>query len=244
MDNKVTKKRVSEHLEYDWYIYLIIVIATIVVFYFAFSQINATRNYEGIDFFVSCYPSSGDNNFGQHVLEDMANPKIYTEEHKRKYGDNILLEVNIEERDPLGSDYGTLLPTHGYVSSDVLIVGEKIMEDGSRFLQLTDELLTDYLLPEGMGIDDLEYYTVEDKNGVERKYGIKLENFSKLPFEFDWEKDYKEQYEGKDEELQPDKTFYLVISTQSVSIGKFGKHSKNKNAHALFCVNRFIEYYK
>ena len=242
MDNKVTKKRISEHLEYDWYIYLIVVIVTIVAFIFAFSQINSTRNYEDIDFFVSCYPSTGEYDFGQHVLEDMNNPKVYTAEHKRKYGDNVLLEVNVEESNPLGKDYSTLLPTHGYVSSDVLILGEKIMP-GARFVELTDELLNDYLLPDGMVIDDLEYHIEKDEDGTEHRYGIKLDNFSNLPFEFNWEKDYKEQYEDKEEKDQPDKTFYLVLSTQSVSIGKFGRHSKAKNAQALYCVNRFITYY-
>lgn len=257
MDNKVTPKRINDHLEYDWYKYLIILIAIVVVFYFVFSQINRTRDYEDVAIFVSCYASDA-NRFEERVKTQMGT-QSYKEASASKYGDDVLREISIETQDPLSSTYGTMLQTHGMVSSDILIVSKSVLGGyGNGFVQLTDELLEDYLLPdvadeeaEGgrrkMRIDELEYYERELLTGEKIRVGIKVSSFTnpKLPFSWDWTRveDYKKAYEDKEESEQPDKEFYLVINPDSVSIGRFGKKAKDKNAQALYCVNRFIAYY-
>lgn len=244
MDNKVTKKRINDHLEYDWYWYLVILIVAIVGCYFAFSQINRTRDYEDVNFFVSCY-DSGDNSFEARIKGEMR-ASSYALEKQSKYGENVLRSIEFETQDPLDSNYSALLQTHGMITSDVLIVGEKyFMSDSRNFLRLTDELLKDYILPDGLTIDDLDYYTV-DVHGEEARYGIKVSNFSRLPFTMNWRsiEKYKEKYESVSEEQQPDDTFYLIINPTSVNIGKFGKKAKDSNAQALYTVSRFIAYYR
>ena len=249
MDNKVTKKRINEHLEYDWYIYLIILVACIVLFYFVFSQINRTRDYEDVNFFISCY-DSGDNGFADRVKRDMESSRYDAD----KYGEAVLRDISFETQDPLGSNYGTMLQTHGMITSDVLILGESVMKtSGAGFIELTDELLTEYLLPDGVQISDFSYFTGSDL-GIEndtRRFGIKVSDFSRLSgtgsvFETNWRNvsDYKEKYKDAADEEKPDDTFYLVLNRSSVSVGKFGKKAKDKNAQALYLVRRFIEFYK
>ena len=58
MDNKVTKKRISRHLEYDWYKYLIIIVLSIALCGYGFYMLNRTRAYEKLDIFISCYKSN------------------------------------------------------------------------------------------------------------------------------------------------------------------------------------------
>ena len=254
MDNKITKKRINDHLEYDWYKYLIIIIACIVLVVFVFSQINSTRDYEDVQFFVSCYKSNN-NSFSSSAKADMKSARY----SKETYGENVILEINMEYQDPLGSEYGTLLQTHGMISSDVLIVGKSLLEQGgaTAYVELTDELLNDYLLPKDIKTpsgeevfkqDDLEYYGSEH-NG--KRYGIKVSNFHGMTgagaqFTMNWRdiSSYNEKYKDLEPEQQPDDEFYLIINPSSVNIGKFGKgKSKSGNAQALYLVNRFIAYY-
>lgn len=263
MDNKVTKKRINDHLEYDWYKYLIILVAGIFIFVFAFSQINRTRDHEDVRFFVSCYPSRTQNGFADRAKLDMGTQK-YKNYYRSTFGDNILRDIDLETQDPLGKEYGTLLQTHGMVSSDVLVLGKRYLDaaNGGGYVVLTDELLTGYLLPRdinadgtesGLDIDDLEYYTTQDENGEVRRTGIKVSGFRCMTgtasvFETDWRnvEEYKKKYADiTDESKLPDDEFYLVINPNSVNIGGFGnKKSKKENCQALYLVNRFIEYYR
>ncbi|MDE6399107.1 MAG: hypothetical protein K2L51_07280 [Clostridiales bacterium] len=257
MDNKVTKKRINDHLEYDWYKYLFILVACIVLFYFVFSQINRTRDYEDVNFFISCYDAS-ENGFSDRVKSEMRSDG-YRQNYKSVFGENVLRTISFETQNPLDSTYFTMLTTHGEITSDILIVGKSVLENtGAGYLELTDELLTEYLLPKGLkkpdgtvydlGKDDLTYYTHENEEyGVSRRVGIKVSDFARLPFVTDWHKisSYAEKYKDEtDPENLPDTEFYLVINRSSANIGKFGKKSKDKNAQALYCVNRFIAYYR
>ena len=258
MDNKITKKRINDHLEYDWYKYLLILVACIFLFYFVFSQINRTRDYEDVNFFISCYDAS-DNGFSERVKAEMRSDG-YKENYQEKYGENVLRTVSFETQNPEDSTYFTMLTTHGDVTSDVLIVGESVLKNaGNAYLELTDEIIEEYLLPKGLkkpdgsvydlGINDLSYYTYENEEyGISRRVGIKVSDFARLPFTTDWHKisSYAEKYKDEtDPEKLPDTEFYLVINRSSVNIGKFGKgKGKAKNKQAFYCVNRFIAYYR
>lgn len=270
MDNQVTKKRINDHFEYDWYKYLIILLAGIFVFYFAFSQINRTRDYEDVTVFLSRYDERTGNiteNFPTRVLGEMETDS-YKNVLSQVYGDAVLREVTVNAQDPLGSnEYGMLLQTQGMISSDLLIVGESWLKDGyTGFVPLTDELLEKYLLPQDMpkgtfaddaertvmAINDLQYFYDNEEDVENRvRYGINVNAFEKFntPYEVlitDWRlvEEYNNLYKDKPEEEQPDDTFYLVINPSSVSIGKFGKgKSKAKDTQALFVANRFIKYY-
>ena len=258
MDNKVTKKRINDHFEYDWYKYLIIVLAGIFLFIFVFSQINKTRDYEDVVIFLSRYSGDISESFPTRVLGEMETDD-YKNELSKVYGNSVLREVNVNQQDPLSSsEYTMLLQTQGMISSDLLIIGKSWMDTAATaFVPLTDELLQEYLLPTDMEknvlpdgrrqmeIDDLQYY---EQDGV--RYGINVSEFSKFKgngvIVTDWRcvESYNSTYAEKPEEEQPDDTFYLVINPVSVSIGSFGKgKSKPRDVQALFVVNRFIKYY-
>ena len=55
MDNKVTKKRIALHFEYDWLKYLLVIVLSAFVMYMIFMQINITRDFERLEVFFSCY---------------------------------------------------------------------------------------------------------------------------------------------------------------------------------------------
>ncbi len=243
MDNKITKKRINDHLEYDWYKYLILLIVSVVACYFIFSQINRTRDYEDVTLFVSCYEAKN-NDFSGRIMPEMETA-TYREQYQSTFGENVLREVAIETQDPLGENYGTMFQTHGMVTSDILVIGKTTLANSGRFVDLTDELLTNYLLPEGMEIDDFEYFELELSSGQKVRTGIKVSNLVHMPFVYDWNKvpSYKEKYGELEEDKQPDTEFYLVLNPSGVNIGKFGKKAKPQNAQALFCANRFLKYY-
>lgn len=273
MDNKVTKKRINDHLEYDWYKYLLILIACIVAGYYFFSQIQRDKDYETVSIFVSAYHST-DNNFEGELFKEMNSPS-YTQKGAagelsaaEKYGSNLLRSVTFNNRDPLDANYSTMLYTQGVLSCDAIILSKSFLFDAG-IVTLTDELLTDYLLPKGVAIGDLEYYEVDtaqdllDANGkpvldgdgknvkVKARKGIRVDTFKRLSgtgsiFELNWKNidSVYQRYKDKKEEEQPDSEFYLVINENSKNVGKFGSKAKPQNAQALFCLNRFIQYYR
>ena len=257
MDNKITKQRFSNHLEYDWILYLLIVIVGIVGTVLVFTQINRTRDYEDVKLFVSCY-AERTHDFVGRTVADM-NKSEYQSAERQKYGDNILRSLSIESWDPVGnSEYYTLLQTRGAVLSDILILGKSVMPSClGTLVPLTDELLNDYLLPDDvltgnkLTVEDFDYYTLELENGETRRYGLKISDFNKMHgagavFEMDWRNvaAYAERYAEADEEYRPDDEFYICLNTQSQNIGKFGKKAKDKNAQALYVFNRFLTYYR
>lgn len=249
MDNKVTKKRINDHLEYDWFKYILILIVGIVLWVFVYGQIERDRDYETIDIFISAY-ASYENQYVDKTYLAMANAM------DSKYGQDVIRSLNLNVQNPLGNEYGTLLMTQGNESSDVLILGDKLLQEGAMrgYIELTDELLNDYLLPDvlvggkQLTIDDLEYIYYEAPDGTRTRHGIRVDTFAKMSGTQGaaFETNYKnvEAYKEKDfGENLPDTTFYLVLNPKSVSLGKFGKKSEPQNAQALFCVQKFIEYY-
>lgn len=247
MDNKVTKKRFNDQLEYDWFKYVAILLVAVIGCYFIFSQIVSDRDYETIDIFVSTY-SSSTNDYEFKTMQAMG-----SEMDTEKYGGNYIRTISFNPQSPVDSNYATLLSTQGNVSSDFLIVGKAQLYNpeseqfdyASGYVELSDEMMNDYLLPEGLSIDDLQYAV--DGNGKRR--GVRVDNFERMSgsggiFELDWRKLQGLNDEYKDRENQPDLEFYLVINPSSVSIGKFGKKSKDGNAQALFCIKKFIQFYR
>lgn len=247
MDNKVTKKRLNDHLEYDWFKYVIILIVSIVLGYFIFSQINANRDYETVDIFVSTY-ATYENKYESKTMQAMQ------DEMDAKYGEHVIRQLSINAQDPLSNEYSTLFSTQGTISSDILIVGERMLKNvGLGYVPLTDELLTKYLLPDGVNIGDLEYYEHENETTKQKtRLGIRVDTFAKMGgksgvFEFDYKQieSYKEKYKDvTDPELLPDTKFYMVLNPNSLSIGEYGKEGKVEHKQALYCVNTFIDFYR
>lgn len=230
MDNKITKKRINEHLEYDWFKYLLILIALVALTVFACKQINRSRDYEDFNIFVACY-SYGNDDFENIVLTEM-NTESYD---KSKYGDSFLREV-ILDKTLLGSqEFSQLFQTKGLISSDALVLNKlHTSANAASFLALTDEVLA-LIIPDGKSVDDFTYIERE-VNGERVRYGIDISSFSKLPFNI-------VKGSTDEEASEEDEKFYLVINPRSANIGSFGWRAKEQNLQALFCIKLFLQYY-
>lgn len=248
MDNKVTKERISVHFEYDWLKYILILIACIISFYFIFFQINATRSFEKIDVFFSCY----DNR-----VKTLANDyKAYI---GTEYDDDVIIDSSVEYSSPTMKEYSTLYQTR-VITSDVLVLGESYtLYNAYSFLELTDEILS-CILPDGLDANALEYfvYTQEniDKMGdlnnkqalLGKRYAIKISSLSTIavgsdttPFVFDYYEAYDKE---KPETGAYDTEFYMLINSNSVNIGKYNKKEKDRDRYGeYYQAFQFVEYF-
>ena len=121
MDNKVTKKRISVHLEYDWLKYIAILIASIFVWYFVFMQINVTRDFEKIEVFFSQYSTEGPDLSTDFISELNAS------------GDDVIREVSVNYQSPRSTQtYGTLFQAN-QMTADIMILPKKYMKNFALF---------------------------------------------------------------------------------------------------------------
>lgn len=249
MDNKVTKQRIVNHLEYDWFKYIILIIVGIVAVVFTFQQINRNKEDEDFTIFFTAY-SARENTY---VADISAEFELDTYD-SATYGPNIFREMSIEFQSPDSSTYGELYSTHGEVLSDVLIVHKSYFEyqenDGDKtyfsvfkYLQLNDDIL------KLLGIEDKtssEYeFMCVDKNGKRVDvtdegamiYGIRIDNLSKIDSIAQLKK------ETDDGEIVGDE-YYLYFSRDKANIGQYNpKNKKPENKQAFYCVKRFLEKY-
>ena len=242
MDNKVTKKRVAIHFEYDWLIYLLIIAAVIFATYMVFMQINITRDFERVDVFFACY-SHGADEIGDDFLSDIRND-----------GDDVIREVNVSYNSPTNDYYDTLLTSSGF-TSDVLIIRKSDMDRyATWFLEMDDYVLSRVFGDNTALRDSVDYYeyspgenaSEEEKALAGRKYGIRVDNFRKInnatvensPFTFDLSKNSSGYSE---EELEKfDTEFYIVIDRNSPNIGEKGKKEKYRDLTQTF---RFVGWF-
>ena len=144
MDNKVTGKRAAIHFEYDWLKYVLVILASIFLCYFLFTQINATRESEKLDIFFATYKSYLSEETFESEIKNAVN----------KDAKNKIRDVNITFADPLDSDYGSTSTSNAY-TADIMILSESDMKDyGHWFVELTPEILAEFV-PEKM---ELEYF--------------------------------------------------------------------------------------
>ena len=249
MDNKVTKKRITDHLEYDWYKYLIFVIVGIVAVVFTFQQINRNKNDEDFAIFFTAY-SARENTYVGDVYGAFDSENYDAE----TYGPNIFREISIEFQSPDSNEFGTLFSTHGQITSDVVIVHksyfEQTTEDNKKlyfsalgYLELTDEVLA------LLGIEDKnnsqyefmcvntdgERVPVGEEGG--RICGIRIDNLSKIGGIAQLTKETAEGEKVADE-------YYLYILRDGANIGPYGKKNKKpENKQTFFCVRQLLEKY-
>lgn len=249
MDNKVTKKRIADHLEYDWYKYIIFVIVGIIAVVFTFQQINRNKNDEDFAVFFTAY-SARENTY----VGDMYGAFESEDYDAETYGPNIFREISVEFQNPDINEYGTLLSTHGQVTSDVVIVHKSYYanktDDGKEtffsvfgYLELTDEVLA------LMGIDDktnspYEFMCVNSAGervavGTEggRIFGIRIDNLSNIGGIAQLTKETADGEKVTDE-------YYLYILRDGANIGPYGKKNKKpENKQTFFCVKQFLQKY-
>ncbi len=247
MDNRVTKKRISIHLEYDWLKYLLILVASIVLWYFVFYQINLTRDFEKVDVFFTCYGNSTPS-IEKEFLDVLVSEN-----------DDYIREVNINFQSPDNEYYSQLYTSHGYVA-DVLIIPKYYMDNnGFFFKEWTDEFIEDLFTPaEGeeftVDISDLDFYryTTEGKDPnnayaeAEGKcYGIRVDNLAKIavdypPFWFDPQKMYPDSEINETWTSEDYTQYYLVISPNSIKIGNHGRDEAYRHLTQTF---RFVRWF-
>lgn len=242
MDNKVTKKRISVHLEYDWLKYIAILIASIFVWYFVFMQINVTRDFEKIEVFFSQYSTEGPDLSTDFISELNAS------------GDDVIREVSVNYQSPRSTQtYGTLFQAN-QMTADIMILPKKYMKNFALyFREWTDEFAEYLFTPdegENFAFDpaSLEYYTFETEDAAYTQYngrrcGIRIDNLPGIaiensPFAFDYKKLDPETKEDNDTE------FYLVICSSATNLGKYSKNEKFRGyTHALRYVRWFLNRY-
>ncbi len=242
MDNKITKKRISVHLEYDWLKYILILLASIFVWYFVFMQINVNRDFEKIEVFFTQYSMEGPNLSADFLTELNAS------------GDDVIRDVTINYQSPLSEQtYPTLFQANSQ-TADIMVVGESYMRSyGLWFRELTPEFVSYMLTPEAgenhsFDSSSLEYYEYstddEDLKRYEgRRCGIRIDNLPGIaidnsPFAFDYKKLVP------DSETETDEKFYLVICSSATNIGKYSSNEKYAEyTHALRFVRWFLNRY-
>lgn len=236
MDNRVTKKRIAIHFEYDWLKYVLVILASIFVWYLVFMQINITREFERFDIFVACYDHNG-------TLSSDFKSKLESD------GDTVIRDVNVNFQSPVNEYYGQLFTSAGF-TSDILIIPKSNMEVYADWFLELDDVIDGYVPDELKG--ELDYYVYsaqgrdEDKvnaSSVGKTYGIRIDNLKKInvenpPFVFnprlvnpDLTDEEAEKYETE---------FYLVVDRNSVKIGDRGKEEKYRDLTQAY---EFVRYF-
>ena len=241
MDNKITKKRIAIHLEYDWLKYLLVIAVCFFACYFLFFQINVTREHEKVDVFFACYRQNAslDSDFLNFL--DTNN-------------DTMIREVNITFSSPNESEYSSLFTTSG-IACDVMVVSENDMKTyATWFLMLNDDIVS-RCVPKSLQ-DKVEYYEYNESNAGDidvrpdkfgGRFGIRVDNLVKInsenpPFVFDITK-LEPTLTQEQVSAYPNK-FYIVLLPQSEKIGEYGSNAIRHNQTQSFSfVHYFLEQY-
>ncbi|MDR2201537.1 MAG: hypothetical protein LBP26_02035 [Clostridiales bacterium] len=242
MDNRVTKKRISDHLEYDWYKYLALVAAAIAVIAFTFSQIYKDKDDESFNLFLSGYEYYGGEAFTRAVTDGQKADGY----DAAAYGPPILRSVAVEFQDPSQAAFGELYATHALISSDAVIApleylrsdggGEgAVPEYGGAFAYLAlDEKILGLAGVSGGGYELLRLdENARRVSGGGRIAGIRVDNAAKI-----------KDLVSFSAENQPSE-FYLFINPSGANIGTY-KSKRNKrpeNMQTFFCLKIFFGLY-
>jgi hypothetical protein len=226
MDNKVTKKRISIHFEYDWLKYVLVILVSVFACYLLFYQINITRKHERMDIFFACYRNN--STLAADFLSTV-----------KAEGDTVIRDVNITYGNPTdGEQYPQLMNANGF-TSDLMVVTETDIKQYATWFLPFDEGVKKACIPEQMA-DSLEYYLGEDGTA----YGVRVDNLSAFAsnnpaFVFDVR---KLDTSGLTEEeiASYDTKFYVAILPGSVKIGTYGKKEERHNQMQTF---RFVHYF-
>lgn len=238
MDNKVTKKRIALHFEYDWLKYLLVIILSAFVMYMIFMQINITRDFERLEVFFFLL-------LQQRLLFKQRLSRRHPRRGRRRHTrcDDFLSA-------PVGEYYGQLFTSAGF-TSDVLIIRKSEMQLYADWFLEMDEQVLAACVPDELK-DSLEYYVYSaadrdpeyvnpDSEG--KIFGIRVDNLKKIavenpPFVFDVSLLNPDLTE---EELASyDTEFYIVLDKNSVKIGDKGK---KEEYHDLTQAFRFVRFF-
>lgn len=247
MDNKITGKRVAIHFEYDWLKYVLVILASIFLCYFLFTQINATRESEKLDIFFATYKSYLDENTFEKEIKDAVN-----KDSKYKIRD-----VNIAFQDPLDDNYSVQANANAF-TADIMILSESDMKEiGHWFVELSPEFLNNFL-PTGMEVEFFTFNPGPDadvdpaiKDRIGKNFGIRVDNLLNInnsvldepPFIFDCVANYEKEGWGDqitDQMREYDNKFYMVFAVGGTKIGKYGKDEDYHHLNQSFIFARYF----
>ena len=224
MDNKLTKKRILQHFEYDWVKYLVVILVCIFGWYFIFMEININREFEVINVFFTCYDTN-DTKLGSEF-----------EDYLEEKGDTVIRDVRIAYKDPMLGGYSQLLTAEGFIDDVIILSKEDLFAYSVQFVPIEDEVL-EACVPESMR-DSLEYFTYTEEGRdpdriaetyLGKRLGIRIDNLPKLmgensPFIFDLS---VLNPDATEEELAPyQHEYYIVMNRRSLHVGEYGRKKK------------------
>lgn len=127
MDNKITKERLNNHLEYDWFKYIIFILIAIFLWYFIYSMLDKIKDYQKIDFFVMVGVS---NEKTKEFETDFVN-------YLNGLGDDSVKEVNFVYHDYNDKSSIFAILSTSFNTHDLVIA----REDAFRYLAATGRLV-------------------------------------------------------------------------------------------------------
>lgn len=216
------KERLDRHLEYDWFKYVLILILSVVLWWFLYDTVTKPKDFETLHIFA--LTSSIENEREQYE-------KSFFSAMDAK-NDHTILDFSFETNSPTGNRIGEVILARAMVA-DIFIVSEAYVKNYAHygFLPLEDGLLTSY------GLGGLNYY--ESEEGI--KYALDLSDFSKIHDIFP---DFEYTITQNGEEITYSK-IYLAFLQSSNNIGAYSK-SKNSvatNDQAFVAAAEFVKLY-
>lgn len=127
MDNKITKQRINDHLEYDWFKYLIFIVAAVVLWVSIYSFLDKIKDHQQLDFFVTV-------NVSDEKTKEFEADFI---KHLNSLDDDLIKEINFayhnyDDKSTIYAIMATSLNT-----MDLVIA----QEDAFRYLAATGRLV-------------------------------------------------------------------------------------------------------
>lgn len=129
MDNKVTKERFNNHIEYDWFKYIVFILVAVFLWVFIYSMLDKPKDYQKLDIFITV-------SFDQEKTQKFEADFI---KYLNDLGDDTIKEVNFIFHDYNKNDltFGQILQT-SYTTCDLVIADEEAM----RYLVAGDRLIS------------------------------------------------------------------------------------------------------
>lgn len=129
MDNKITKERFNNHLEYDWFKYIVFILVAVFLWIFIYSVLDKLKEHQKLDIFITV-------SFNQEQTEKFEADFI---KYLSYMGDDTIKEVNFYYHDYNKNDttFSQILMT-SYTTYDLVIADEEAM----RYLVAGERLVS------------------------------------------------------------------------------------------------------
>ncbi|HHW89540.1 MAG TPA: hypothetical protein GX745_01370 [Clostridiales bacterium] len=142
MDNEITRERLNNHLEYDWFKYILFILAAVFLWVFIYSMLDKAKDYQKLDIFVTV-PIS--NEKAQEFETDFI-------EYLNALDDKTVKEVNFIYHDYYDQNTIYAILATSFTTYDLVLA----QEDAFRYLAASGRLVC----------FDFEYDFVSDRRQI------------------------------------------------------------------------------